>query len=182
MTTSIIFNGPPLSGKDCAAGYCVSEFGGQQLQMKDKLIELTKCVFDITDEKFDWYYQRENKERKFSELGDRSIREALICVSEEMVKPVLGKGYFGRAAANKLIDDLNFFSDGGFVEELLPVVDRSDKTYIIQIKRDGHTFDNDSRDYVEHPDAELVVIENNGSLDEFINTIDRKVGQLDLFN
>lgn len=179
MTTSIIFNGPPHSGKDVAVEYCINEFGGQKLQMKDKLIALTKCVFDIDDEKFEWYYRRENKERKFPELGDRSIREALICVSEEMIKPVMGRNYFGEACAKHLIDDLNFFPDGGFVEELVPIVDKSDKAYIIRIIRDGYTFEGDSRTYVEHPDAELITVHNDGTLEDFIDKIDTVVSGFD---
>lgn len=99
-----------------------------------------------------------------------SIREALIYVSEVICKPRFGQDYFGLQAAKNLSEGLNVFSDGGFVEELLPVIKEvgSDNVLVIRISRKGCSFLGDSRDYLPDDLTKNVInLYNNKSLEDF---------------
>jgi hypothetical protein len=156
----LILNAPPNSGKDTIADYLVANHGYTKLSFKSALFELLYKVFSITDpEQFmEEYYTREAKEQPCSllRIGDRimSPREALIFLSESVVKPLWGDAYFGTRAA-QLIDsttsNLYVFADGGFLAELIPLVDKvgAENITVAKIERDGCTFVGDSRGYVD---------------------------------
>ena len=83
------------------------------------------------------------------------MRQALIHVSENVCKPKYGRDYFGKLAANRIragreIDSLAckniVFSDGGFVEEVLSLVDIDD-VVVVRLKGRG-SFLGDSRSYL----------------------------------
>lgn len=99
-----------------------------------------------------------------------SVREAMIYVSEVVAKPTFGSDYFGKAAAANLTKgDINVFSDGGFVDELLPLIEEVGKenVMIIRIHREGCSFEGDSRDFL--PDGlvtETYDINNDDTLEE----------------
>lgn len=154
MSKVIIFNGAPECGKDIAAT-AVAEYLQDILQkathceFKGQLIRLTKMIFGISDQQWDEWYTRDGKEIPRAELGGRSARGALIFVSEVVMKPNLGLGYFGEFAA-KYEGDILVFSDGGFVSELQPMIDIHgfENIAVVRVRRDGCSFANDSRDYL----------------------------------
>jgi hypothetical protein len=97
------------------------------------------------------YDDRVLKERAESRLGGLSRREALIYVSEEIIKPKFGKDFFGVKAAQELDNTDNYcFSDGGFQEELVPIINKlgADNIILIQLTREGCDFSSDSRRYI----------------------------------
>lgn len=79
-------------------------------------------------------------------------RQAYIAVSETYVKPTHGKDFFGVALVN-LINKINLeyfaLSDGGLAEELVPLAEAygGSNILVLQILRDGYTFEGDSRSY-----------------------------------
>lgn len=92
-----------------------------------------------------------NDERQDPNLFRLSVREAMIYTSEVVCKPTFGSNYFGIAAASSIQEDyINVFSDGGFVEELTPIIDKLGKenVMIVRIHREGCDFSGDSRDYL----------------------------------
>jgi hypothetical protein len=94
---------------------------------------------------------RDEKEIPRDQLGGRSPRQALIYVSEEVVKPAFGQDYFGRYAAQRLTPGaLHIFSDGGFIKEIQPVIDAvgPENLLLVQLHRDGFSFEGDSRRYI----------------------------------
>lgn len=118
--------------------------------------------------------------RSLMSLGYYSSREALIHVSENIVKPKQGNDFYGR----KLVETIEasseryvFVADGGFKEEATPLLEAGYNVYIVQLERNGATFENDSRklltedDFKDYSNIKFTTIINNGSLDDLYDNI-----------
>lgn len=173
----VIFNGPPRSGKDLATEFCCEYFNGTHASMKAPLLKLTADSLDVSVEEFLHNYDEEcvDADRETwdcvwvkdlpmylvnAELISK--RQALIHVSENIIKPTFGDAAFGKLAAETLPEGAVFFSDGGFPDEVQPIADKVgiENIMIVHIKREGYTFEGDSRDYVNIDGAKTVVVEN----------------------
>ena len=147
----VIFNGPPASGKDEAASLYKEMFGFEALSFKHQLFKETIEFFGVDKKWFmQGYNDREQKEVVEHALGDHSRREAMIHVSENVMKPKKGLDYFGKLVAEEIEDGIPYaVADGGFVEELEPLIERvgRENIVIVQITRDGHDYSSDSRRY-----------------------------------
>lgn len=118
--------------------------------------------------------------RYLMSLGYYSSREALIHVSENVVKPIMGKDYYGKKLVEKIKNSSErfyFVSDGGFLDEATMVADKGYNVYIVHLERSGATFEGDSRkllskdDFKEYSNIKFTTISNNGSLDDLYNAI-----------
>ena len=147
----VIFNGPPASGKDEAASLYKEQFGFGNLSFKYQLFKETIAHFGVDKEWFmEGYNDRQIKERKEFALGDRSRREAMIHVSEDIIKPRNGKSFFGWKVSQEIEEGIHYaVADGGFVEELVPLIEKvgEENIIVVQITREGHDFSTDSRRY-----------------------------------
>ena len=186
MSKVIILNAPPSSGKDVAAEWIVSKYNAQHLRFKDQLykvaaqvagIDLTRMVYLATE--------RELKEKpaKFFRVNNKYVspRQWLIHCSENIVKPLLGKDFFGRSLVNSITEPLVIVSDGGFEEELLPLITAGHDIYVLRIERDGYTFELDSRNYFPtSPLYKTILLTNNSTLEHYeskvYNTVDDILG------
>lgn len=179
MPSAIIFNGPPGSGKDEAANaICSVHANATRLEFKSHLIDLTTMIYGVNK---DWFLsvhnQREMKEQSMQALRGLSTRQALIYVSEEVIKPKFGKDYFGRFVADRMTKDLTYvFSDGGFVEEVAPVHEKCNgKFLIVHLHRDGCDWSNDSRSYIHSlpgvDDIHTIHMDNNGTKLDFMKSV-----------
>jgi hypothetical protein len=190
----ILFNGPPGAGKDISADY-FKRYGFKHLSFKYQLFKETIKYFDVNEEWFmNGYNNRSEKEIPSTLLGHMSRREAMIYVSEEVIKPKKGLDYFGNLVADEIDLEKDYvISDGGFVHELLPVVQKvgTENFLLVQLTREGHDFSADSRryfdgknlvdefilgketpvdsKYVLHPsfDVRMYRIHNNATIEEF---------------
>lgn len=160
----IIFNGPPGTGKDEVCLFLKRNLNFKHIEFKDALFEETCSHFNVSK---DWfmtgYSDRSIKERKEGVLGNRSRRDALIHVSEDIIKPNFGKDYFGVKVAEKIKMGVNYcFSDGGFKEEILPIINivGTKKICLVQLTREGCDFSTDSRRYLNGNLVEEFVLEN----------------------
>lgn len=195
-----LFNGPPGSGKDECANYVANTFGAQQLSFKTALMELTCEHYGVS---LDWflseYNNRSLKETPYSELGGISKRQALIHISEDIIKPKFGSDYFGVVTAAKIKSDSNYvFSDCGFVDEVNPLINTGEAVTVVQLTRDGYDFSFDSRRYLnakiekeyvlgfetepnedqytkEQLNTRAIRIHNNGGLQDLYNCLDRMI-------
>lgn len=168
-TPIFIFNGPPNSGKDASVEY-LSEYSAYScfhLRFKDYLYKLTKLIYNIDDDELfiSLVSNREFKDEPNSLFHGLSPRQALIHVSEEVIKPKFGKDYFGKIITNKIIKILNdnynkhidiFISDCGFEDELISLVEFASskenfniELIYIQLHREGCDFSSDSRKYID---------------------------------
>jgi len=148
----VLFNGPPRSGKDAAADY-FKDKGWKHLSFKYQLYKETCKYFNISYEWFmERYDDRSVKEVPHMDLGHMSCREAMIHVSEKVIKPRRGLDYFGQQVANEIDLSKNYaISDGGFVDELLPIINKiGDNNFVlVQLTRDGCDYSTDSRRYFD---------------------------------
>ena len=202
----IILNAPKDSGKDTIAdAICKKVLGTKHRQFKQKLYECTATLFNWDLDAFVYAAEhRVLKEKPVATLTVPSVefhkitaltksnraftvddnynvpispREALIYVSEIVIKPRFGDKYFGTSAAALLKDDTGgtIFSDGGFQEELLPIVDvvGENNVYIVQFTRGGKLdFSGDSRDWLQpYGNIHLLSTTNDGTIDEIIEEI-----------
>lgn len=118
--------------------------------------------------------------RYLMSLGYYSSREALIHVSEDIMKPKYGQDYYGRRLLEKVgrsSERYSFASDGGFKNEVLPLLDVGYRVVVVQLESYGETFEGDSRTLLSEDDFEaynnikFTTIINNGSLDELYENI-----------
>lgn len=119
-----------------------------------------------------------------------SIREAMIYISEIVVKPRWGQDWFGKERVRKIKkyesvvvvrhSELIFTDDScAFVDELHPLIEYlgQENILLIRIHRDGFTFDGDSRSYI--PDGVItntVDIYNNATEQEYFYQVKKIVG------
>jgi hypothetical protein len=150
----VIFNGPPGCGKD-AACLLYKNMGYTHLSFKEELFKETFKFFGVSKEWFmKGYENRDIKEKPVPQLKvsgkSFSRRDAMIYVSEKFIKPKYGKDYFGKQLANQMTSEGLFcVSDGGFQEELSPIINKfgAESITIIQLTREGCDFSSDSRRY-----------------------------------
>ena len=150
----IILNGPPNIGKDTLGNNVQQLIGWPRMEFKEALYRETASYYGVDLVTFAMLASgRTTKEVPMPTLGGLSPRQAMIHVSEEVIKPKFGKQFFG-AKAYELIQTLDgstdtvVFSDGGFVEEAGYLVGMGCEVHIIQLHAEGRDFGNDSRNYV----------------------------------
>lgn len=186
----IIFNAPPQSGKDTCAEYCCQFLPSVHNRFKDFLMVMAARILKIPFKTFLEFYDSEKDiEDKIrcinfypshefinENMQSYSVREFMIHLSEYVMKPIFGNMFFGLEAGKKLSNDKwNIFSDGGFPEEIKGLLEYTCKENIIVVKiqRDGCSFENDSRGWIDESlVGETIVIPNNDSLEELFLRLD----------
>ena len=174
---------------------CIREF-------KDELIKITSAGLGISvsqfldgyDEKTYDYLNRKSyyvstkvqlstewwKDMPLYRINNKlySKREALIHFSEIVIKPSFGEDAFGKALVSTLPEEgVVCIADGGFPQELQPVIDYvgAENVTVVRIIREGCTFDNDSRDYLEpvmlKGKVKFVNINNNSTVESYENKL-----------
>lgn len=178
----ILFNGAPGSGKTESAGYFVDKYKSLEINFKEPLVDLTKRFYQFSDSEWEHLYTRDNKETVVQEIG-KSPRQCLIHVSEEVIKPVFGKGVFGKIIADK-IRNISYHStntivcgDCGFIEEVYELVKEFgiENIYLVKLIRRGRTFEGDSRKYIDSrmfPDDNYFEIYNGEGLEHLYKSLD----------
>lgn len=155
-----ILNGPPGVGKDTI---------GRLLDMpvetfKEDLYDLAGKFFGVSP--FTVKALNEDRSTKEKRIGVLSIpgtenttlagmspRQALIYVSERVVKPMFGKQYFGKTVVERLRRKYPdgakiLFTDGGFPEEVDELCEDGIEVHVIRLKSPGYDFRGDSRLYL----------------------------------
>lgn len=176
----IMFNAPPQSGKDSCADAIVESIPNvTKVNFKESLYKLTAEILNL-DLKF-WTTVCQNNQMKDEPMMDLVIgsvthkkatpREILIHVAENVIKPTYGKNKFAVDALEsinaimKADPTKNIFvtPDCGFDCEATTI--RAGFPYgavkVVHIEREGHTFENDSRNWV--PGDHVLV--NSGDLE-----------------
>lgn len=153
----IILNGPPGCGKDTLADHLVYSPGAlrnaEKREFKTHLFRVAATLAAIPLHEMITLNAQKTKNTPCPSLpGNKSPREWLIYVSENVVKPHLGSTYFGATAAKTLNnEDMAYvFADGGFDVEVAVLAEKVGKNnvLVLQITRPGHSFAEDSRRYI----------------------------------
>lgn len=204
----IIFNGPPGSGKDHACEVLSKEFGLGFIHLSFKY-ELFKAVINYYNVDKNWFMEGYNDRKRKDEpeplLNFLSRRQAMIHVSEDIIKPQYGNDYFGKMSSKAIKQGHHYcFSDGGFPVESIPLINTGEEVILFQLMRDGCDFSQDSRKYMVNLkgckkeitigsqtvlgpdnfdfskplDIDLYRIHNNGTASEFTKALAQLVEQL----
>jgi hypothetical protein len=160
----LVFNAPPSTGKDFAADFMASYYGAHKLSFKKQLVDDMCGYYSINREQYEMLNHPVLKEEPLELFGGKSLREAMIHVSESVIKKEKGVAHYGKCVAREYMDhtqkhgkSLFVVSDGGVLnngvcEEMLPLIRTvryfQDTIIIVQIHRNGCVFGNDSRRYV----------------------------------
>ena len=184
-----LVNGPPNSGKDAACEYLSRQYNSTHHTLhtgfKQKLWSLAAALYCID---YGSFYTlattRTTKEVKIQTIkGMMSPRDMLIDTSESIIKPNFDKKYFGHALVQYCTEQYHkaykedslvvFVSDCGFTDEIIAVIEdvqlKPEDVVLIKLVREGCSFANDSRSYVNLPEGynNVYTVDNNGTLDEF---------------
>lgn len=202
MTKVILLNGPRTCGKTVARDCVLDSLPllTEGVSVKDHLHELTQRFFNISPERYwDIYEDRSVKEVPLEDfkvtttaynnlaciLGEDtmstsyshrylSIRQAMIYVSEVIVKPTFGPTYFSEIAASKMVRNITYIDESiAFDSELPPIIEKvgQDNILLIRIKGRGD-FSGDSRRFISDGVVKNTVdIWNDGTEREYLQQI-----------
>jgi hypothetical protein len=183
----VLLNGPPGCGKDTVASHLVQylQFGRMKFAAPIKRMAAALLDMDVAalerhkDAEFEILCKEIEtilpsvigyEDAKQYEYGPRdTLRQLLIRISEEYLKPTYGNTFFGRIAVRELRRSaypLIVFTDSGFNDEAATVTRAIGRgnTILIRLHREGCDFRNDSRSYLRGVAGEERDIENNGSI------------------
>lgn len=157
MKQIIILNGPPQCGKDELANHLVANYPNfKKAKFADELKKMTHRAYNTTNQAADAF--EHVKDIPNVEFFGLTPRQAYIGFSENFIKKMHGKDFFGLLLASHIQtrhqkeDDVFIISDGGFSEEVEPLI----KTFgakmitIVRLSREGSDFaaSGDSRRYI----------------------------------
>lgn len=151
----VILNAPPASGKDTIGGILADWHGWEALSFKKPMFDLAKSLLgeDKYAQFLELYNDRSTKDKPTSLCGGLSPRDFFIHISEKMCKPLFGEQYFGERFLELVSDKVTtVVTDGGFPQEVRPMLDAGHKVVIVRLFRNGYEFSNDSRRYLTEQD------------------------------
>lgn len=153
MKTVVLFNGPPRSGKDTYAKELNKLIKNSiHVHFAEILKNATHRAFGLNDIPYDYFEER--KDNNCVELDMAKPRDCYIRMSEYVFKPLCGENYFVKRmyfdTICKTDADVILISDCGFNTEAKYLSECKDiKCFYCIIEREGHTFINDSREYIK---------------------------------
>ena len=165
-TKIVLFNGPPNVGKDAMSDACVdyfyddlymnnegdAGFPAVKQSFKTPMYRMLAEIYGLTLKRVLELCRDRDLKDTFCEEFASTPRQAMIFLSERVMKPNYGDDYFGRQAASGVkLGFVNFFADSGFISETLPLVAKfgSANILLVHMHRENCTFEQDSRDYLD---------------------------------
>lgn len=177
----IFLNAPPNSGKDTVAEYIVLNYNYYHHRFKDRLYKITSAINGLDSIEFEKIANDRNLKDTLKIERDLTARQLLIETSENVIKPYFGNEYFSDATLQDILNVSNknptanfIISDCGFQDEYENIVNKINcKTILININRDGCSFDGDSRSNVyPHTNSEHYILHNNSSIENLYKNVD----------
>ena len=183
----VIFNGPPGSGKDEAAKFVERNagFATELVAFKKKLTELTCMIYGVDPYLWADRYD-DHKEEPWDQLGGLSQRRTLQIVSEDVIKPVYGNDYFGKATLKDIVNLIEnggvrvAISDCGFKEELNTLLTyfKPEELLLVRTHRPGHSFEGDTRSYLQSDTIASIDLINDTTLKNYHRRITEHLGAI----
>ena len=163
----ILFNAPPHAGKDTFADIIIDLYVIDKFSFAEPLKNACHSLFGF--EGVGHKYFEGVKDEPQDYLGGLAWRKIYQDMSEKYTKVLYGEEHFGVAALNAIKQNRNdfglyVFSDSGFLSEAMPLVREfgAENMLVVQLEREGCTFEGDTRDYIDVPGATTIRLENNG--------------------
>lgn len=169
MSYLIGFAGPPRSGKDTLARYLaaiIEDRHGIQPQLLACSTPMREVVYAMLGQTYDLEHYEKHKDIPQRVFGNRSIRQAMIALSEEHVKPTYGHQFWGGSLLARRWDPLPevlIVTDCGFPAEVDLFTSEYGMHNVVypQITRVGCSFDGDSRSFVGTPGRTTTIINDD---------------------
>jgi hypothetical protein len=170
------FNGPPECGKDTLAELVAEQLdvAGVTIPVRFESLSMTlrKVAYQIVGElgELDGVDYAEFKRTEYALLGVTG-RQLMIDVSEKFLKPTYGVDVMSKLLLERNEDfhGLLLIRDMGFQTEVdkLATEVGFDNMLVVQVSREGKTFEGDSRERTYHPEPNRnVPVPNHGSLED----------------
>ena len=172
----IFLNGPRHSGKDTAANFIYAAFPLSRLRKFSTPLKASVAAMFNIDPRLVREFEEVGSSAKLvprKELLGMSWVEALIWLSEDVLKPKFGKQFFGHIMLQQLAGaqpgHLSVITDSGFADEAFPVIKAfgASNCHLFQLHRLGCTFDGDSRDYWTIANNKTHIVSNEHDLQMF---------------
>lgn len=174
----VLLNGPPRVGKDTAAEALLTlkdDKGAPVFARQgfaDELKDMTHRLYGVLGVPFDHF--EPYKDMASYSFHGISPRRAYIAVSENLMKPLYGPQVFGELWLRRWARLNSGFPgavvpDSGFAKEAEVLIDAVgvDNVLLVRLARDGTSYVNDSRSYVDLPAVQTVTLKNEGSIADF---------------
>lgn len=167
MTYLIGLSGPPRAGKDSIGNALVDiirEKHAVHVEAVALSLPLRRTVYTMMGAPYTREHYEANKDVEQVIFDGRTIREAMIKLAEEHIRPTYGVGFFARSVINNFgeinIPDVVVITDMGFPAEVEAFEAHFgvDNCLWPQIIRPKHGFENDSRTFVGNPSRTTAVI------------------------
>lgn len=170
----VLFNAPPKSGKDTIANALINRvklarktenFPIEKLEIKDTLRGMACLLTQASADHYDV-----TKDIPLELIKGQSLRELMIAMSEEFVKPRYGHDFWvRRTIADMWQGGLYLVTDMGFQVELNTVVKEvgAENVIVVHVHRPNTSFKGDSRNWVSTPHGiPVLVIVNNSTVED----------------
>jgi hypothetical protein len=165
-----LMNGPPQCGKDTIA----RQLPWPHLAFADPLRHGMYGILGLDKLTHDEY---EEAKRTVQDPLEMNMRELMIWLSEEAMKPKFGKDIFGKLIIEKLKSMRNdgiaaaVMVDAGFNDEKDYVVQEfgKDSVILVRIHRVGCDFTNDSRSYLAPNGCQVIDVYNNEYIGDVVS-------------
>lgn len=186
-TYLIGLSGPPRSGKDSvgvALAKIIRERHPVTVCSRALSMPMRKTIYAMIGKEYTLEHYETSKDIPMGELDGRTIRQAMIQLSEEWVKPTYGQGFWGHALLNTLPMEggtrVVIVTDMGFEAEVDVFVEAfgAENCLWPQITRPGCDFSTDSRSYVGRPEQRTAIINEGESLDQVTTAAGRIYGRM----
>lgn len=184
MHKFLLLNGPPHCGKDTVTSELVQYIQFQHIKFAGPMKRALAALLDIPESAIENYKDIQSVVLQHTGTTTKehrdTLRQYLIAMSEDFLKPRYGNDFFGRVfwqhAKNSALP-LIVASDCGFVEEVERVVSNAGKRncILVRIHRSGCTFDGDSRSYMPDGLCDTWDINNDGTIYDFTMKVLRLV-------
>ncbi len=174
-TYLIGLSGPPRSGKDSvgvALAHRIRERHPVTVCVRALSMPMRKTIYAMIGKEYTLDHYETSKDIPLPELGGRTIRQAMIALSEEHVKPSYGQGFWSSSLLNTLPIEggtrVIIVTDMGFAAEVDVFVKAfgAENCMWPQITRPHCTFEGDSRSYVGRSEQRTAIIHEGESLDQ----------------
>lgn len=170
MSYLIGFAGPPRSGKDTLARHLAAIIEDRhkiQPQLLACSTPMREVVYAMLGQPYSDDHYDKHKDIPQAAFGGKSIRQAMIALSEEHVKPIYGHQFWGGSLLARRWDPLPqvvIITDCGFDAEVELFTGEYGMANVVypQISRVGCSFEGDSRSYVGTPGRTTSII-NDGT-------------------
>ena len=178
----ILISGAPQVGKDTMGDYIINNVITPivKYKMTTPLDKIFREIFpQLSDEEF-YMYRETKKDIPQDVFKGKSLRQIYIELSENVIKPLFGKDYFGKYAGyvikNSTVDTV--ITDCGFnyeIEALLSSVDTNIwDIHTFTILRPGYDYSGDSREPINFKKLNVHShnnVYNSSTLEAYLSTI-----------